>query len=343
MIIKKVFTLSVITLTVIILFISWYYQTLHHPIELSGQAQGTSYHFKLVINSRAIKQTDIEQAINISLAELDSSLSNYRDDSAIARINQQETSQWIYVSKEILNLLIIAQEVYQKSSGCYDLTVKPLFDIWGFSRHQNRIPSSKEIEAVLPHIGMALIEIDKNNLRIRKKDTQVKIDLSSIAQGYSVGVIAHLLEKMGITHYLVEIGGEMLVKGHKANGDNWHIAVQTPTPLTQTIQKIIEIKQEQGLAIMTAGTYQNFFELDGQSYSHIINPKTGQPINHHLRSVTVIHQDPTWADAWDTALLCMGEQAAMQIAEKEKLSVLLIYEENNQLKEYSSSAFKDYQ
>lgn len=339
MTIKKVFALSAFALSVIIYFLSWYYESLHHPVEISGQAQGTTYHIKLVVNSNTIKEDEIQHHISKALAKLDKRLSNYRDDSDISEINNQETTDWIPVSQEIVSLLTKAQSVYEKSSGCYDLTVKPLFDLWGFSRHENRIPSTKEIEAILPHIGMSLLEIDSDKYRIRKKDPKLKIDLSSIAQGYSVGVIARLLDTLGIHNYMVEIGGEMLVKGHKANGDLWHIAIQTPTPLTQSIQKILDIKEQQGIAIMTAGTYQNFFEANGQTYSHIINPKTGQPINHHLLSVTVIHEDPAWADAWDTALLCVGEQEAILIAEKEKLRVLLIYDGDNKLKEYMSNAF----
>jgi thiamine biosynthesis lipoprotein len=214
-----------------------------------------------------------------------------------------------------------------------------LFDLWGFSRHENKVPTQKEINALLPHIGMSLLEIDAVNQRIRKKDPKLKIDLSSIAQGYSVGVVAHRLEALGVQKYMVEIGGEMVVKGHKANGDDWRIAVQTPTPLTREIQKIIDVREQQGIAIMTAGTYQHFFEENGQTYSHILNPKTGRPVTHHLLSVTVMHEDPSWADAWDTALLCVGEQEAARIAEAENLKVLLIYESDNKLTEQMSKAF----
>jgi thiamine biosynthesis lipoprotein len=339
MITKWSFALSVFALVLVIFLASWHYESVHHKIEITGAAQGTTYHITLVADSRIITKDKIQQSISTTLAEIDKRLSNYRDDSDISHINQQETTDWIPVSQEMMNLLLIAREVYQKSAGCYDLTVKPLFDLWGFSRHENRIPSTKEIEATLPHIGLSLLEIDSGKLRIRKKDTQLKIDLSSIAQGYSVGVIANFLDKLDIHDYLVEIGGEMVVKGHKANGDLWHIAIQTPTPLTQDIEKILDIKEQKGIAIMTAGTYQNFFEANGKTYSHIINPKTGQPINHHLHSVTVIHENPSWADAWDTALLCVGEQEAKRIAEEEKLNVLLIYDENNKLKEYMSTAF----
>ena len=130
-----------------------------------------------------------------------------------------------------------------------------------------------------------------------------------------------------------------MVKGRKANGDDWRVAIQTPTPLTREIQKIIDVREQQGIAIMTAGTYQNFFEENGQTYSHILNPKTGRPVTHHLRSVTVMHDDPVWADAWDTALLCAGEEEAARIAEAEKLKVLLIYDADNKPTERMSKAF----
>jgi FAD:protein FMN transferase len=336
---KWSFALSVFVLTLVISLLSWRYESLHNRIGITGAAQGTTYHITLVVDSRTITEEKIQQSISTTLAEIDKQLSNYREDSDISHINQQETTEWLPVSQEMMNLLLIAREVYQKSAGCYDLTVKPLFDLWGFSRHENRIPSTKEIETTLPHIGLSLLEIDSDKLRIRKKDTQLKIDLASIAHGYSVGVIANLLDTLDIHNYLVEIGGEMGVKGRKANGELWHIAIQTPTPLTQGIQKILDIKEQQGISIMTAGTYQNFFEANGQTYSHIINPKTGQPANHHLRSVTVMHENPSWADAWDTALLCVGEKEAIRIAEAEKLNVLLIYDEDNKLKEYMSTAF----
>jgi thiamine biosynthesis lipoprotein len=282
---------------------------------------------------------EIQSHVSATLAEIDAQLSNYREDSAISRINQQENTDWLPVSQEIAGLLVIAHTIYERSDGCYDLTVKPLFDLWGFSRHENKVPTQDEIVAVLPHVGMNLLEIDAVNNRIRKNDPKLKIDLSSIAQGYSVGVVAHHLEALGIKNYMVEIGGEMMVKGHKTNGDDWRIAIQTPKPLTREIEKILNVREQQGIAIMTAGTYQNFFEENGQTYSHILNPKTGRPITHQLHSVTVMHDDPTWADAWDTALLCVGKEEAARIAEAENLKVLLIYGDEGKLTEHMSKAF----
>ncbi len=310
-----------------------------HESELSGEAQGTTYHIKLVLDGTSTSLEQARREVSATLAEIDAQMSNYREDSEISRINRQERTNWLLVSPEIAKLLVIAHTVYQHSNGCYDLTVKSLFDLWGFSGRENRVPSQDEIDALLPHVGMSLLEVDAVNNRIRKKDPKLKIDLSSIAQGYSVGLVAHRLEALGIKNYLVEIGGEMMVKGRKANGNDWRVAVQTPTPLTREIEKIIDVREQQGIAIMTAGTYQHFFEENGQTYSHILNPKTGRPVTHHLRSVTVMHDDPAWADAWDTALLCMGEQDAARVAEAEQLKVLLVYEDDGKLTEHMSKAF----
>ncbi len=315
-------------------------QKLSGENEISGAAQGTTYHIKLVLGGAAATSLkEIQDQVTATLAGIDSKLSNYRNDSEISLINQQENTGWLTVSQEIADLLVIAHTVYDRSDGCYDLTVKPLFDLWGFSRHENRIPTQDEISALLPHTGMSLLEVDAINQRIRKKDPKLKIDLSSIAQGYSVGRIARRLEEMGIKSYMVEIGGEMMVKGRKANGTDWRVGIETPTPFIRKLHKVINVKEQDGMAIMTAGTYRNFFEENGQAYSHILNPKTGRPVTHHLHSVTVMHDDPTWADAWDTALLCVGEQEAARIAEVEKLKVFLIYDEDKKLKEQMSKAF----
>jgi thiamine biosynthesis lipoprotein len=311
-----------------------------HETEVNGAAQGTTYHIKFAPNEKSASFEEVQRQITATLAEIDAQMSNYRDDSEISHINSKESSDWLPIPREIADLLVIANTVYQLTDGCYDLTVKPLFDLWGFSRHENRVPTDQEIAGILPHIGMSLLEIDAGAQRIRKIDPKIKIDLSSIAQGYSVGVVAHRLEALGIQNYMVEIGGEMMVKGRKVNGDDWKVGVETPSPLTRSVQKIIDIREEAGTAVMTAGTYRNFFEENGQTYSHIINPKLGRPVSHHLRSVTIMHDDPAWADAWDTALLCVGEEKAMQIAEQQNLKALLIYDKDAKLQEYMSKAFE---
>jgi thiamine biosynthesis lipoprotein len=306
---------------------------------LSGEVQGTTYHIKMVLDDLQVDQAELKKAVDAVYNDIDLKLSNYREDSEISRINREATTDWLTVSPEIAELVDIARQVHDKTEGCYDLTVKPLFDLWGFSRHQNRVPSEAEIAAVLPHIGMDKLDIDLPGRRLRKKDPALRIDLSSIAQGYTVARVASLLEAKGVQNYLVEIGGEMRVKGRKANGKPWRVAVEKPLPYTREVERVLEVHQTEGTAIMTAGTYRNFFEEGGKTYSHILDPKSGRPVTHRLLSVTLLHPDPTWADAWDTALLCLGEQKGYSVAEKAGLKALLIYGEDGELKERFTPAF----
>lgn len=305
--------------------------------ELAGSVQGTTYHIKWANKNLDLRTEDVRKGVEDTFARIDVKLSNWREDSEISALNRAKTTDWLPVSPEIAELVGIARVVYEKSGGCYDLTIKPLFDLWGFSRHENRVPEPAEIEALLPHIGLDKLELDTERLRLRKRDPELAIDLSSIAQGYTVGAIARYLESLGVQDYLAEIGGEMKVKGRKANGDEWRVAVEKPTPFAREVQKILSIHQQNGLAIMTSGTYRNFFEQQGKVYSHILNPKTGRPVSHTLLSDTVLHEDPTWADAWSTALLCLGEEQGLKLAEAEKLRVLFISGENGALRERLSS------
>ena len=307
--------------------------------QLAGYVQGTTYHIKLVLEGLSVTPEQLTAEVERIFREVDEKLSNWREDSEISRINRQKTDQWLSVSPEIVQLIAIARDIGAKTQGCYDLTVKPIFDLWGFSKHQNRVPDQAEIDRVLAHVGMHKLELDLAQHRLRKKDPEVQIDLSSIAQGYTVARLADRLESLGIRNYLAEVGGEMKVKGKKANGQPWRVAIEKPTPFAREVQRILDIHEEQGTAVMTAGTYRNFFEEQGKTYSHILDPRTGRPVTHGLLSVTVLHADPTLADAWDTALLCVGEARGAELAEAEHLKVLFIYRDGEALKERLSSAF----
>ena len=308
-------------------------------VELSGEAQGTTYHMKIVLKDRTNLES-LNQGIQNIFETVDQKISNYRPDSEISRFNQQKTKNWVPVVSEVLELTAVAHRAYEVTGGCFDLTIRPLFDLWGFSRKHNRIPSDTEIKKAKRHIGMDLVEIDRANQKMRKKDPLVAIDLSAVGQGYTVGLIASYLESRGVSNYLVEIGGEMKVRGRKPDGSLWRVAVERPNPKMRQVDQVIELVQDQGMAIMTAGTYRHFFEEGGKTYSHILDPRTGRPVTHQLRSVTILHEDPTWADVWDTALLCVGESDAQRIIEKEGLMALLIWEggDHDDFQEYFSSA-----
>lgn len=306
-------------------------------VELVGMAQGTTYHVKFV-SAESIDSEALHREIDAKLADIDLHYSNYRDDSEISRFNQRHDTEWTEVSADLLQLVAIAQVVHGKTGGCYDLTVKPLLEAWGFFKHEGLVPSDEQIATAKAKVGLSKIEIDRNSQRMRKNDAEAQMDISSIGQGYAIGQVATLLEGKGIANYLVEIGGEMKVRGSKANGASWRIAIEKPIPGRREVQRIIEVPPQRPLSIMTSGGYRNFFESGGKVYSHIVNPATGRPVDHHLLSVSVLHDDPTWADAWSTALLCLGEVEGPKLAAAIGLEALFIYGENGQLKELSSPA-----
>ena len=308
--------------------------------EFAGQQQGTTYHIKVVIDPSKTSERGLRDRIDEIFARVDLAVSNYRDDSELSRFNHQKTTNWVPVSAELAYLTSLAREVSDKTKGCFDLTIKPLFDLWGFSKTgPQKVPPDSEIRRVLKHIGMGRIEVDLPGRRMRKLDPEIQLDLSSIGQGYTVGEIATALEQLGVVNYLVEIGGELKVRGRKPDGSHWRVAVEKPSPFSKEIQSLIDVRQIQGTAIMTAGTYRHYFEQEGQVYSHIMDPRSGRPVTHNLLSVTILHEDPTLADLWDTALLCVGEEEALKIAQNENLKVLMISDHEHRLLETMSPAF----
>jgi thiamine biosynthesis lipoprotein len=306
---------------------------------LSGSIQGTTYQLKMVTRGLPVTAEELKTDVEAIFRLVDEQLSNWREDSAISRFNQQKTTDWQPVPAAIIQLVSVAREIHDRTGGCYDLTVKPLFELWGFSRHEQSVPDDQAIRGVLAHVGMDKLEIDAQGNRLRKKDPELQVSLDSIAQGYTVAVIAQLLEDRGILNYLAEVGGEMKVRGVKADGTPWRVAIEKPTPMAREVQRILDLQEANGVAVMTSGTYRNFFEAGGQSYSHILDPRTGRPVTHALLSATVLDENPTLADAWSTALLCVGETEGARIAEGEGLKALLIYREGDQLKEHMSNRF----
>lgn len=288
-----------------------------------GFAQGTTYHISYWA-SEPVDSDAITQAVAGKLSSIDADMSNYRPDSTIERFNQQQSTDAQVVGAAIVSLVRQARGVGVASDGCYDLTIKPLFDLWGFSAGEFSVPNREAIESVLESIGIdKLKEVDANHLQ--KSGATLKVDLSSIAQGYSVGQIALVLEEHNIHNYMIEIGGELIVKGSKPDAQAWRVAVEKPLPEQRSIEKVITIDSSASpLAVMTSGTYRHYYDAEGVRYSHILDARTGYPVTHPTVSVTVLYADATLADAWATALLCLGEDRGMEVANQYGIPVLFI-------------------
>ncbi|WP_446811034.1 FAD:protein FMN transferase [Methylomonas sp. 2BW1-5-20] len=307
------------------------------PVQtLAGFAQGTTYHISYWV-PQALDGKQIETEVEKIFADLDKTLSNYRPDSVIEQFNANASTSSQLVGDEIVGLVKVAETVSQASQGCYDLTIKPLFELWGFMGDELHIPEDAALQAALADVGMNKLELVDDS-HMLKKQPKVRVDLSSIAQGYSVEKISRTLEDLGVRNYLVEIGGELKALGNKPDGKAWRIAVEKPLPGEQKMHKVVTLPKDAPMAVMTSGTYRHYFDVKGKRYSHILDARNGMPVSHDLVAVSVFNESPTLADAWSTALLCLGQDEGMKIADAEKLQVMFIQQQGTEFVESKTRA-----
>ena len=306
--------------------------------QVQGYAQGTDY----TISWWSENDTDtkaIKQEFSETLEQVDKEISTYRPDSYISGFNNNPSIDWQPASKDFIELLEIAQTVNADSLGCYDPTIGPLFDLWGFQSDKFKVPSPQDIADVQAEVGLDKIEIDLKGLKIRKILPQLALNFSSMGEGYTIYKLSHVLEKQGITNYLISFGGDMKIRGHKPADKQWRIAIQNPKTEQPTVYKIITIndQQSEGVTLDTSGTYRHYFDENGQRYSHILDARTGAPVTHNLISASVFGNDPRVSDAWATAMLCLGEREGSSIAEQQGLSAFFIQDKESELIDSKSS------
>ncbi|GAA0657604.1 FAD:protein FMN transferase [Rheinheimera tangshanensis] len=309
------------------------------PIQrISGPAQGSTFTVSFW-SEQELDKTSLETQLKDELDRIDLLMSNYRPDSVIEAFNAQQSQEPIEVGEELVQLVEIARQVSVHSEGCYDLTVKPYFELWGFRGDKLTKPSTEQIQALKQTIGLDKVSSKEGSLT--KLNPALRVDVSSIAQGYTVGQLAKILDKAGIQNYLVEVGGELVSKGKKPEAKAWRVAIEKPLPDSQKLQKIISVQQSEPLSIMTSGTYRHFYDQDGVRYSHVLDARTGTPVTHDTVSTTILIPDPTWGDAWSTAFLCMGSEQGLKVADELKLPVLFIDQQGDNFIEKPSQALTE--
>lgn len=310
------------------------------PIQkFSGPAQGATYNVSFW-SEQPVDATALQKHVEKELERIDLAMSNYRPDSVIEKFNQQQSTAPVEVGTELVQLVEQARFVSSQSQGCYDLTVKPLFDLWGFKADKFNQPTPEQLQNTLALVGMAKVQQGSPSM-LAKQVPQLRVDVSSIAQGWTVGQLARILEQAGIENYLVEVGGELQVKGKKPQQQDWKVAIERPLPGEQRLQKIITIKQSEAMAVMTSGTYRHYFDADGKRYSHVLDARIGAPVKHNTVSTTVFIENPTMGDAWSTAFLCMGSLDGKAVADRLGIKVLFIDQLGDELVEISSEALSN--
>jgi len=309
-------------------------------ISVSGETMGTTYHIRYVTANPNHSPERVKEKVDAVLEQVNSQMSTYDPNSELSLFNQRKTTEPVVISRSLETVVRRALEIGEETDGLLDVTVGPLVNLWGFGPlgRPEQVPTEQQLLEVRDQVGYQYLTVE--NHQLTKAVPDLYVDLSTIAKGYGVDRVAILLEQMEIRNYLVEIGGEMRMRGTKPGEQPWRIAVEQPVTLDRAVQRIIEPGNN---AVATSGDYRNYFEEDGVRYSHIIDPRTGYPIQHNLVSVTVISETCMDADAYATALTVMGAEKALEFANQKGLAVLLVTRENDQYKEYTSTAFKRFE
>jgi thiamine biosynthesis lipoprotein len=284
----------------------------------------------------------LKDAIDQRLGHINQSMSTWIKDSEISRFNNMKIAgQKIEISNDFLHVMIVAKELYRMTAGAWDGTVNPLVNLWGFGSTgpTHTIPPPEVIVPMVADLGFNHIQILEGR-HLAKKKGSITLNLASIAKGYAVDKIAELIEHQGIKNFLVEIGGEVYAAGTRVDGQPWKIGINTPRPDAphDKVYKAITIRNK---AFATSGDYRNFFEINGKRYSHIIDPRTGYPVDNGVVSVSVIAESCTFADGLATALMVMGSEKGLALVNRldRVESLIIVRNAADQLVEYYSKGF----
>ena len=307
--------------------------------EISGKTMGTFYHIK-ISNPHKINRTIIKNKIDACLKEVNDSMSMYLKTSEISIFNQSRELIPMEISHGFTLVLTQARTLYGLTGGAWDGTIKPLVDLWGFGTKNptGNAPDKAAIRRALLKTGFDKIILSGQTLA--KKTADISLDLGSIAKGYGVDEVARLLMENGFKNILVEIGGEVIGFGEKKTNRPWNVGIATPDKqmAKQTVYKAIALQNK---ALATSGDYRNFVVMNKKSYSHIIDPSTGYPVDNGVVSASVLTDTCTFADGLATALMVMGAQKGISLVNRVANTecLIIVQEKDGKLKNRYSNGF----
>lgn len=257
---------------------------------------------------------ELERAANHALDEverIDGQMSLYKPDSELCWVNAHAGERAVPVEPGLFDVLARARSVWQDTDGAFDVTVGPLLDCWGFFRGRGTVPPAEKIAEALERVGMAHVQLDPRERTVRFDRPGVKIDLGGIAKGFAVDRAAELLRESGVTQALVH-GGRSTVYGlgSPPDAEGWPVGVRHPYDPERRLCAV----SLRGRALSTSGTYEKFFEHEGVVYSHIIDPRTGRPVQGVL-SATAVTESAMDSDALSTAFFVIGEAKTREYCE----------------------------
>jgi FAD:protein FMN transferase len=313
--------------------------------QLNGLTMGTSYQIQIVDMPEDIAAKELAADIAELLERLDTeTFSTYASNSELSRFNRHGVNVPFIASKQMIEVLLMAQEISALSGGAFDVTVGPLINLWGFGPDLavfETVPTQPQIEAALNRVGFQFLRISPAYQEIWKT-RDVYVDLSAIAKGYAVDQLAEYLDRSGVDNYFLEIGGELKIKGSKPDGEGWVPAIEAPIDTASQVYQIFYSRGD-NIAVAGSGDYRNYFEEEGQRYSHEIDPRSGRPVTHSLAAAYVIDESTARADALATTYMILGPDAAEALASKQGQAVYFIYKSDSEgFEDYVSAEFNRY-
>lgn len=296
---------------------------------------GTSWSMRWVDGSPQAGKTDtdvIEKAMIAELSRINALMSTWDPNSQLSNFNNLRSVEPVALHDDTLNVIDAALSVSRLTGGRYDVTLQPVIELWGFNRDTDiETPETDDIIMALEASGyQQLVRIAST---VRKRRPDIAIDVSSLAKGYAVDKLGDIAESFGITRYLVEIGGEVRTRGRRADGSLWRIGVENPYG---DVPQLIALHD---MHVASSGSYRNYRIENGKRLSHIIDGKTGRPIEHDLVAVTVVHESTMLADAWATALLVVGEVRALELIDTLALVAQLTSWRDGKFEQVSTTDF----
>lgn len=288
------------------------------PKEIQGEIFGSYFIVKYYGD---LDQQDFKKELDQFFAEFNREFSTYQKDSVISSFNQLPVNQKMLVSARFIEMLKLAKTFHEETQGAFDPTLGPVIRAWGFGGGKSQaVPGEKELKSALERVGFQYLQWDEEKRQIWKI-RDISLDVNAFAPGWAADLIGEALGAHSIKTYMVDISGEILFKGLKPNGKKWVTGIETPSEgHAKGVHLAFEITDE---AIATSGDYRQFFNDKGVRKSHILNPKTGQPVSHQISSASVLAPTAARGDAWSTALMVLGENG-IDLAEKQGIKVYLL-------------------
>lgn len=290
------------------------------PKIIKGQTMGTTWSLRSVKAAESIRDF-----IQSHLDQREAVLSHWKRDSAVSRFNDSRSTDWQPVPHELVKVIEAARDISRSSDGALDITLAPLIDLWGFGAagSAESLPTETQIAEVKARCGWQYLHTRLEPPALKKDQPNLQINVACVVEGFVMDELVELLRQRAISDFVLEVGGEVVACGRAPDGLAWQVGIQTPDAAPGDAMQSMSLVDQ---CASTSGSYRQRFEKDGRIFSHLIDPRSGRPIEHSLVSVTVIHPSCVLADGYATALMVLGPERGREVADRLGLRVLWITE-----------------